>query len=61
MTADNTFECWINGQRAGSGDDFHRGYAMDVGSLLEAGEEPHYRCRREYGRHAKSRGAGRRA
>ncbi len=38
MTADNTFECWINGKRAGSGDDFHRGYAMEVGRLLKAGE-----------------------
>ena len=37
MTADNTFECWINGVRAGSGENFHHGYAMDVGSLLKAG------------------------
>ena len=27
MTADNTFECWINGQRAGSGENFQQGYA----------------------------------
>jgi hypothetical protein len=37
LTADNTFECWINGQRAGSGEDFHRGYPMNVKALLKPG------------------------
>ena len=28
MTADNTFECWINGRRAGSGDQFQQDQAV---------------------------------
>jgi hypothetical protein len=37
MTADNTFECWINGRRAGSGQSFNQGYVMDVAPLLRPG------------------------
>jgi len=37
MTADNTFECWVNGQKAGKGENFHHGYAMDVAALLKPG------------------------
>jgi hypothetical protein len=37
MTADNTFRCWINGQLAGHGENFHTGYAMDVAPLLKPG------------------------
>ncbi len=37
MTADNEFECWINGRRAGQGDDWQRLYAMGVGHLLKSG------------------------
>ena len=38
MTADNEFELWINGQRAGSGNDWQRTYSMNVRSLLRVGE-----------------------
>jgi len=37
MTADNTFECRVNGQLAGNGAHFKRGYAMSVGHLLKPG------------------------
>jgi hypothetical protein len=37
MTADNSFECWINGQQAGAGDSFNRTSVMNVASLLKAG------------------------
>ncbi|MGO8697161.1 MAG: glycosyl hydrolase [Limisphaerales bacterium] len=37
MTADNSFQCWINGQPAGQGDDFNRLYHADVARLLQAG------------------------
>jgi hypothetical protein len=37
MTADNAFECWINGRRAGEGDNFARTYSFPVGSLLKPG------------------------
>jgi glycosyl hydrolase family 106( putative alpha-L-rhamnosidase) len=37
MTADNSFELWINGRPAGRGDNFHRGYVMDVAALLTSG------------------------
>jgi hypothetical protein len=37
LTADNSFECWVNGQRAGGGDQFTRGYAMNIESLLKRG------------------------
>jgi len=37
MTADNTFECWINGQSAGKGSHFKRGYVMSVANLLKPG------------------------
>src|SRR6185369_4146683 len=38
VTADNSFECWLNGQRTGTGDNFHRSYAMNVASALKSGE-----------------------
>ncbi|MFA6564781.1 MAG: glycosyl hydrolase [Verrucomicrobiia bacterium] len=37
MTADNTFECWVNGQQAGKGQNFHQGYSVNVSSLLKPG------------------------
>jgi hypothetical protein len=37
MTVDNAFECWVNGRRAGSGDDFKHAYRMNVTSLLKPG------------------------
>jgi hypothetical protein len=37
MTADNSFECWVNGQRAGSGDNFGRTYVMNIAPLLKPG------------------------
>ncbi len=37
MTADNSFECWINGRPAGAGDNFSRTYRMNVTSLLKPG------------------------
>ena len=37
MTADNAFELWVNGRRAGSGDDFTQYYVMDIASLLRPG------------------------
>jgi len=37
MTADNSFECWVNGRAAGSGEDFNRTYQMNVTSLLKPG------------------------
>jgi hypothetical protein len=37
MTADNSFECWVNGRRVGAGDTFTRSYAMNLTSLLRPG------------------------
>jgi len=37
MTADNAFECKVNGRRAGQGDDFRRPYRMNVTGLLKPG------------------------
>ncbi|GAB4136828.1 glycosyl hydrolase [Thermopirellula anaerolimosa] len=37
MTADNEFECMVNGRRVGHGDDFHRPYRMNVTGLLKPG------------------------
>ena len=37
MTADNSFECWVNGRRAGAGGQFNRGYTMNIESLLKPG------------------------
>ena len=37
MTADNSFELWVNGQPAGSGENFHQVVEMDVGPLLKPG------------------------
>jgi hypothetical protein len=37
MTADNSFECSVNGQRVGAGDNFHQAYVMDVASVLKPG------------------------
>jgi hypothetical protein len=38
MTADNSFEVFINGRSAGTGDNFHRVYETDVTELLRPGE-----------------------
>ena len=37
MTADNSFECWVNGRPAGSGDDFGHTYQMNITALLKPG------------------------
>lgn len=37
MTADNSFEVWVNGKRAGIGDHFDRSYVMDIAALLQPG------------------------
>jgi hypothetical protein len=38
MTADNSFELFVNGRSAGTGDNFHQQYALDVTALLKAGK-----------------------
>jgi hypothetical protein len=38
MTADNSFELWVNGRSVTSGDNFHQGYAADITTLLQPGE-----------------------
>jgi len=38
MTADNQFELWVNGKRAGSGDNWRQSYNMDVTSLVQPGD-----------------------
>ena len=37
MTADNSFQCWVNGQSAGSGDDWNRIFSLDLTRLLKPG------------------------
>ena len=37
LTADNKFEAWVNGRRAGSGDDWHHGYDVDITAQLQPG------------------------
>ena len=37
MTADNSFQLWINGRKAGQGENFHQFYSLDVESLLRPG------------------------
>ena len=37
MTADNEFDCWVNGRKAGHGDRFQQAHAMSVGHLLKPG------------------------
>ena len=37
LTADNTFESWVNGRPAAKGQDFHHGFAFDVAKLLRPG------------------------
>jgi hypothetical protein len=37
MTADNSFELWVNGQRIGTGDNFHQNYEFDVAAMLRPG------------------------
>ncbi len=37
MTADNSFECWVNGRRVGEGDNFTQAYVMNVASALKPG------------------------
>jgi hypothetical protein len=37
MNADNSFTCWINGQRAGEGHNFHRFETADLVPLLKPG------------------------
>ena len=37
LTADNGFECWVNGRRAGAGEDFTRLYELNLARLLKPG------------------------
>lgn len=37
MTADNSFELFVNGRPAGNGDNFHETYTQDVATLLKPG------------------------
>ncbi len=37
LTADNSFDLWINGQRVGAGDNFHQNYEFDVAAMLKPG------------------------
>ena len=37
LTADNSFECWVNGRRVGEGDRFDQLYVMNVASALKPG------------------------
>ncbi len=37
LTADNAFDLWVNGQEAGSGEDFTKSYTIDVARLLGPG------------------------
>ena len=38
MTADNAFECFVNGRQVGTGDNFKQAYVIDVTSALKPGE-----------------------
>jgi hypothetical protein len=38
ITADNSFELWVNGRRAGSGNNFHHAFDFDVAASLRPGE-----------------------
>jgi hypothetical protein len=38
MTADNAFELWVNGRRAGGGDNFTSARVMDIAPLLRPGK-----------------------
>ncbi len=38
ITADNSFELWVNGQVAGGGDNFHEVFNFDVTKLLRPGQ-----------------------
>ncbi len=37
LTADNSFEAWVNGHRAGAGDNFHETFPLDVKAMLKPG------------------------
>ena len=37
MTADNSFELWVNGREAGRGDNFHEASVLDIKPMLRAG------------------------
>ena len=37
MTADNSFQLWVNGQPAGEGDNFHMAFSFDVRKMLRPG------------------------
>ena len=37
MTADNSFQCWVNGQDAGIGDEWSQIFPMDISRLLKPG------------------------
>jgi len=37
MTADNSFELWVNGREAGRGDNFHEAAVLDIKPMLLAG------------------------
>ncbi len=37
MTADNSFQLWVNGRHAGSGDNFHAAVSLDIVRMLKPG------------------------
>lgn len=37
MTADNSFECWVNGQPAGASKDWHQSRVMNLDTMLQPG------------------------
>ncbi len=37
MSADNSFELWVNGRKAGEGDNFHVAAVLDIKPMLRAG------------------------
>ncbi len=38
LTADNSFECWVNGHRVSAGEDFHRAFTTGVAAWLKPGQ-----------------------
>ena len=48
MTADNAFECWVNGHRVGAGDNFIRPIPW-TWRRVPAGREPDRRGRDQHG------------
>jgi hypothetical protein len=37
ITADNSFEVWVNGRLAGAGGDFNQAFVLEIATLLKPG------------------------